>query len=76
MSSGFLDGAGRAALAMLPDYSIGVVFALIGLFFILAPNARDALLPGRLQGAGARTVFSWALFLFSLLWTAGVVFSR
>jgi hypothetical protein len=56
----------------LPDYTIGVVFTLIGLFFILAPGARDALFPSRLQGAVPRMIFSWGLFLFSLFWTLSV----
>jgi hypothetical protein len=55
-----------------PDYGIGAVFTLIGLFFVVAPKTRDALLPGRLKGAAERTIFSWALFLFSLFWTIGV----
>lgn len=58
----------------LPDYTIGVVFTLIGLFFILAPKTRDALFPGRLQGATPRLIFSWAFFLFSLFWTISVAF--
>lgn len=55
-----------------PDYGIGIVFTLIGLFLILAPQTRDRLLPGRLQGAVARRVFSWAFFLFALFWTIAV----
>lgn len=57
----------------LPGYAIGVVFTLIGLFFILAPNTRDSLFPGRLQGATPRLIFSWAFFLFSLFWTIAAV---
>jgi membrane associated rhomboid family serine protease len=52
-----------------PDYGIGAVFTLIGLFFILAPKTRDAWFPGRLQGEVPRLIFSWAFFLFSLFWT-------